>query len=58
MGHKNTFQPLNIHAISVKADEVRALYSRSMKKGEKGGGEKDRQTDRHSQEQEIKGEKE
>jgi len=35
MGHKNTFQPLNIHAISLKADErkVSALYPKSIKEG-------------------------
>lgn len=38
MGHKNTFQPLNVHMIPVEADEreVSALYSESMRKG--GGG--------------------
>ena len=43
MGHKNTFQPLNVHMIPVEADEreVSALYSESMRKG---GGEEDRKT--------------
>ena len=30
MGHKNTFQPLNIHAISAKADE-RNVGAKSMR---------------------------